>query len=133
MDDVLTDGSGFLPDGLRETLKEFVYMYRPQVHLNVAAFVCRRGGEVTVSLIYNDETVFDACLRACVGAARAMRVNAVDAVDACRRECRGAVDELIRQDVDAGIKMLKDLLERANFAYRVEAKTDSGAVVKVRP
>jgi len=121
----------FLPEGLRRVLKDFAYLYMPRLH--IAAIICRRGGEATVALTHDSDAVYDACLHACVGAARTVRANVIDAADACRRECRGAVDELIRQDVDAGIRALKDLLEGAGFAYKVEANADGGAVVKVRP
>jgi hypothetical protein len=141
-DVVLADGAGFLPEeGLRRVLREFAYAYMPRLH--IAAIICRRGGgEVTVTLTYDSDSVYNACLHACV---RAMRdagnrlqfsclqfswVDAIDVVDVCRRECRGAANELIKQDVEAGVRLLRDLLKRVGVAHRVEM-SDVGAVVTV--
>jgi hypothetical protein len=128
--EVVLDG-GFLPGGLYSVLKDFLYVYRPRVH--VAAVVCWRGGEVTVTLTHDSDAIYDACLGACARAVRARLswVDAVDALDACRRECRGAVDELIKQDVETGVRLLSDLLKSAGVAHEVEAKTDIGAVLRI--
>ncbi len=131
-DVVLADGAGFLEEGLRRVLRDFAYAYRPRLH--VAAIICRRGGEVTITLTHDSDAVYEACMRACAHAARAWLgwVNAIDAVDACRRECRTAADELVRQDVEAGVRRLRDLLKSAGIAHKVEM-TDIGAVVTVAP
>jgi hypothetical protein len=75
-----------------------------------------------------------ACYRACARAAWGWHgwVDAIDAVDVCRRECRGVAAELVRQDVKAGVKLLRDLLKRAGIVHEVDAKADAGAVVRLR-
>ena len=57
---VLADAD-FLPEGLRNVLRDFAYAYMP--HLHVAAIICRRGGgEVTVTLAYEDEKCLE-CIK----------------------------------------------------------------------
>jgi hypothetical protein len=121
-----------LPKSLRIVLKEFAHAYRPR--LSITTIICRRGGEATITLTYDSDAVYNACLTACTRAARTWFncVDAIDAVDVCRKECRNAADEAVRQDVEAGVRLLRDLLKRANIEYRVEAKADSGAVLKLK-
>jgi hypothetical protein len=141
------EADGLLPESLRGVLRDFAYAYMPRLH--IVAFICRRGGgEVTITLMYDSDAVYDVCLSACARAARAWFswvdaidavddaieavVDAIDAVDVCRRECRTAADELVKQDVEAGVRMLRDLLKRAGITHKVEAKTDGGAVLRLR-
>jgi hypothetical protein len=132
LEEVLNDGGGFLPDGLRKTLKDFVYMYRPRTRLNVAVFVCRQGGgEVTLSLVYDSEAVFYECLEACVGAARRMQANVIDAVDLCQAECRGAVDKVVKQDVKFGVEVLWWVLRQDGYRVKTETRSDNGATLTV--
>jgi hypothetical protein len=136
---VIADDADFLSEGLRTVLRDFAYAYMPRLH--VAAIICRHGGgEVTVTLAYDSNSVYNACLHACARAVRdagnrfqfSWRLDAIDLVDVCRRECRGAAAELVRQDVEAGVKLLRDLLKRAGVVHEVDAKTDAGAVVRLR-
>jgi hypothetical protein len=136
---VLADDAGFLPEeDLRRVLRDFAYAYMPRLH--IAAIICRRGREVTVTLTYDSDSVYNACLHACVRAVRDAEnrfqfswLDAIDVVDVCRRECRGAAAELVRQDVEAGVRLLRDLLEGAGITHKVETKTDVGAVVRLCP
>jgi hypothetical protein len=130
-DVVLADDAGFLPESLRGVLKDFVYAYVPR--LRVAAIVCWRGGVVTVTLIHDSDAVHETCLRACARAALGWLgwVNAIDALDTCRRECRSAADDLARQDVENGVKLLRDLLKSAGISHKVEKKTDNSAVLTI--
>jgi hypothetical protein len=125
---VLRDDS--LSETLRRVLKDFVYAYMP--HLRIAAVVCQRGGVVTVTLIHDSDAAYEACLRTCTRAARGW-VNAIDVLDTCRRECRSAADDLARQDVENGVKLLRDLLKSAGISHKVEKKTDRGAVLTIAP
>jgi len=130
---VLADDAGFLPERLRKVLRDFAYAYAP--HLHITAIICRRSEEVSITLIHDSDAVYDACVRACAHAARSWLswVDAIDAVDVCRRECRSAVNELIKQDVKAGVRRLRDLLGSAGIAHVVDVKTDIGAVVRLWP
>ncbi|MFZ8839015.1 MAG: hypothetical protein ACO2PM_08815 [Pyrobaculum sp.] len=52
------------------------------------------------------------------------------------KRCRflaDAVDEPMKQDVEVGVRLLRDLLKRAGVAHEVEAKTNIGAVLRLRP
>jgi hypothetical protein len=127
------EADGLLPENLRGVLRDFAYAYMPR--LRIVAFICRRGGgEVTITLTYDSDAVYDTCLSACARAARAWFswVDAIDAVDVCRRECRTAADELVKQDVEAGVRLLRDLLKSAGITHKVEAKSDGGAVLRLR-
>jgi hypothetical protein len=133
---VLKDAVDFLAESLLKVMKDFAYMYRP--HLNVVVFICRGSKEVTVTLIYDSDAVYNACLHACACAIRDAGsslqlswADAIDVIDVCRRECRGAAAELVRQDVDTGIKLLRDLLKSANITHKAVAKADNGAVLAI--
>lgn len=132
VDVVLADDSdGFLPDELRRVLKDFAYAYKPR--LSVTSIICRRGGEVTITLTFDSDAAYDACLTACARTAfLTQSLNAVDALDVCRRECRSAVDDVMRRDIEAGAKLLRDLLKKANITHKVDRDDeDVDAVIKL--
>jgi len=125
------EADGLLPESLRGVLRDFAYAYMPR--LRIVASICRRGGgEVAITLTYDSDVVYDACIGACARATRAWFgwVDAIDAVDVCRGECRTVADELVKQDVEAGVRLLRDLLKSANTTHKVETKTDGGAVLR---
>jgi len=137
LDDVLADSADFLPEEiLRKVLRDFAYAYMPRLH--IVTIICRRGREVTVTLAYDSDSIYNACLHACVRAVRDAEnrfqfgwFDAIDVVDVCRRECRGAAAELVKQDVDTGIKLLRDLLKSANITHKAVVKADNGAVLAI--
>jgi hypothetical protein len=137
LSEVVLKDDGFPPGSLLKILKDFAYAYMPRLH--TVTVICRRGdGEVTIALTYDCDAVYNVCLHACARAIRDARsslqfswADATDVIDFCRRECRGAAAELIKQDVDAGIKLLRDLLKSANIAHKVVAKADNGVVLAI--